>query len=118
MAYSPDFLGRRLDIPGGSDAGTPLDYTHFTVMLDTGRRLARVTGVNVDGPSLIDLERGDDWRLDTRVPAGVQAGPEVYANNGFDRGHLVRRRDAVWGIDAVQANSDHVPLHQRGAPGV
>ena len=106
MAFSPDFLTVHVDLPRGADAVTTLDYTHFTVLLDAGRRLARVTGVNVDGTALVDLERGDDWRFDDRVPVEAQTGPEVYANNGFDRGHLVRRRDPVWGVDAKQANSD------------
>ena len=50
----------------------------------------------------------DDWHLDERVPADEQAGPELYARNDLDRGHLVRRRDPVWGADAEarQANYD------------
>jgi len=34
------------------------------------------TAVNIDGTQLVDLERGDDWHLDPRVPADEQAGPE------------------------------------------
>lgn len=30
----------------------------------------------------------------------------MYARNDLDRGHLVRRRDPVWGPDAAQANED------------
>jgi len=42
------------------------------------------------------------------VPADAQTGPEVYADNDLDRGHLTRRRDPVWGERAVaeQANLD------------
>jgi endonuclease G len=36
----------------------------------------------------------------------VQSGPELYANNDLDRGHLVRRLDPVWGKDAARANED------------
>jgi len=90
------------------DAVVSLDYVHFSVVLDTVRRLARVTGVNVDGAALVELERGDDWRLDDRIPADWQAGPEIYAANDLDRGHLVRRRDPVWGTRevAARANAD------------
>ena len=90
------------------DAIVILDYLHFSVVLDTARRLARVTGVNLDGAELVELERGDDWRLDERIPADWQAGPEIYARNSFDRGHLVRRRDPVWGSAevAARANAD------------
>jgi len=85
-----------------------LDYTHFSVVLDTGRRLAAVTAVNIDGAALVDVERSDDWHLDERVGADQQAGPEVYARNDLDRGHLVRRRDPVWGAADVarRANTD------------
>lgn len=99
---------------GGADAAAPaehdsvveLDYLHFTVVLDTGRRLARVTAVNVDGADLVELARGDDWQLDERIPADWQAGPEIYARNDFDRGHLVRRRDPVWGPPELAARAN------------
>lgn len=85
-----------------------LPFTHFTVVLEPARRLAVVTGVNIDGGQLVDVDRGDDWHLDPRVPAELQCGPEVYAANDLDRGHLVRRRDPVWGDPATaqQANVD------------
>jgi endonuclease G len=85
-----------------------LDYTHFTVLLDPERRLAAATGVDIDGAALLDLGRGDDWHLDDRVPVEEQAGPELYARNDLDRGHLVRRRDPVWGPVEIarQANVD------------
>ncbi|KQQ52521.1 DNA/RNA non-specific endonuclease [Plantibacter sp. Leaf314] len=85
-----------------------LDYTHFSVLLDPDRRLAAATGVDIDGAALLDLGRGDDWHLDERIPAGEQAGPELYARNDLDRGHLVRRRDPVWGPADVarRANVD------------
>ncbi|MRG59900.1 DNA/RNA non-specific endonuclease [Agromyces sp. CFH 90414] len=112
MGFDARFLGVEAALPrvpeSEADATVELDYVHFTVLLDTARRLARVTGVNVDGASLIDLARGDDWQLDDRVPADWQAGPEVYAANDLDRGHLVRRRDPVWGARpvATRANAD------------
>lgn len=85
-----------------------LAYTHFTVLLRPDRRLAAATAVDVDGELLRDVEREDDWYLDPRVPAEEQAGEELYADNDLDRGHLVRRRDAVWGTDAEaeRANTD------------
>jgi endonuclease G len=85
-----------------------LPFTHFTVLLHLARRLAVATAVNLDGAALVDLARGDDWHLDPRVPADQQTGPDVYVNNDLDRGHLVRRRDPVWGDPeiAAQANFD------------
>ena len=64
--------------------------------------------MNVDGAALVEVERGDDWRYDARIPEHWQTGPEVYAGNDLDRGHLVRRRDPVWGPPDVarRANAD------------
>lgn len=112
MGFDERFLGVGAALPRvtGADAAASvsLDYVHFTVVLDSVRRLARVTGVNIDGASLLDLARGDDWRFDERVPEDWQTGPAVYAANDLDRGHLVRRRDPVWGTRevATRANSD------------
>ena len=97
--------------PRGEAAGARirrLEYVHFTVLLDAGRRLAAATAVNIDGSALLDLGRGDDWHLDERVAADEQAGPELYARNDLDRGHLVRRRDPVWGDVEIasEANFD------------
>jgi endonuclease G len=112
MGFDAWFLGFDVPMPqvprADAAASVDLDYLHFTVVLDTRRRFARITGVNVDGERLVEIERGDDWRLDERIPADWQAGPEVYARNDLDRGHLVRRRDPVWGLPdvAARANSD------------
>ena len=105
-------LPEAVAVPPSSPADTAdrieLPYTHFTVVLDTERRLAAATAVNIDGERIASVARSDDWHLDDRVPADQQAGPEVYARNDLDRGHLVRRRDPVWGSAGVaeRANSD------------
>ncbi len=106
--YDDDFLGTTILLPAPPVARTTvvLPYTHFTVLFEPARKLAAATAVNIDGAALVDLDRSDDWHLDLRVPVSEQAGPEVYARNDLDRGHLVRRRDPVWGPDAAQANED------------
>ncbi|MPQ97040.1 DNA/RNA non-specific endonuclease [Modestobacter sp. I12A-02628] len=106
------FLGVPVPLPGPVESvpTVRLEYTHFSVLLRTDRRLAAVTGVAVDGALLQDLDRsGIDWRLDPRLPADQQTGEDVYARNDLDRGHLVRRADAVWGsttAEAQQGNRD------------
>jgi endonuclease G, mitochondrial len=89
-------------------ASIELDYVHFTVVLNPERRFAAVTGVNIDGAHLVTLGRDDRWVFDERISADLQAGPDVYANNDLDRGHLVRRNDPVWGSPevAARANTD------------
>jgi endonuclease G len=90
-------------LPHPADGPTvrELPYVHFTVLLDPARRLAAATGVSIDSAALLDLCRSDDWYLDPRVPASEQAGAELYARNDLDRGHLVRRRNPVWGEPSV-----------------
>ncbi len=109
MAYDPSFLGLTVPLPTHPSVELVLlDYEHFSVAQNTDRRLAAVTAVNIDGEQLVDLERGDDWHLDDRLPEEHQAGPDLYARNDLDRGHLVRRRDPVWGdaATAKRANYD------------
>lgn len=108
--YDPDFLVAPVPFPPPPTTAPTRDlpFTHFSVLLQPERRLAVATGVNLDGAQLVEIERGDDWHLDPRVPPDQQTGPEVYARNALDRGHLVRRRDPVWGPlpTATQANLD------------
>jgi endonuclease G len=89
--------------PTNGRAVIDLPYVHFSILQDPARRLAAATGVNIDGSALLDLDRADNWHLDPRIPASEQAGAELYARNDLDRGHLVRRRDPVWGTPSVAA---------------
>jgi endonuclease G, mitochondrial len=105
-------LGTPVPLPAPTDPALPtvrLDYVHFSVLMRTDRRLAAVTGVGIDGARLLDLDRsGIDWRLDDRLAAEAQTGPAVYADNDLDRGHLVRRADAVWGATPAEAQAGNV----------
>jgi len=111
IGYDPAFLIVPVALPTRADGAgglVTLDYVHFSVALDTTRRLAAVTAVNIDGSALLDVDRGDDWHLDPRIKLTDQAGSALYAANDLDRGHLVRRRDPVWGPAdiAERANFD------------
>nr|WP_326848384.1 DNA/RNA non-specific endonuclease [Bacillus safensis] len=118
--YDPQFLGERYTIAhptlradlksdvaelnGG--AGNILNYTHFSIIMSKSRRLAFYTVVNIDGMQLKEVGRDDNWRFDPRIDRKYQVGDELYKNNPLDRGHLVRRRDPIWGSDAATANED------------
>ena len=117
--YDPDHLGEFvvplpatdsigadvLPVPGST--GGRLDYEHFSLVMSRSRRLALFTAANIDGAAHQSVPRGGDtWALDGRIPAEAQAGEELYANNDFDRGHLVRREDPNWGPTAAVANRD------------
>ncbi|MGB7423961.1 MAG: DNA/RNA non-specific endonuclease [Ornithinimicrobium sp.] len=101
--FDNHFLGVLSPLPGaGGRSVTRVDYVHSTVVLDRDRRLALTSAVNINGAELREIEREDEWRYDPRIPETLQVGEEVYADNHLDRGHLVRRRDPVWG-SAVRA---------------
>ncbi|MDQ0864838.1 DNA/RNA non-specific endonuclease [Arthrobacter globiformis] len=109
--FDEDFLGQHVHLPGLAGVKTVLlPYTHFSVLMRLDKRLAAVTGVGIDGSTLMDLDRGGiSWKLDPRLPADEQTGERVYARNDIDRGHLVRRSSAVWGdtvAEAQLANED------------
>ena len=118
--YDPSFLGDRHHVapPAFKDdiqgdiapllsGGYVLDYTHFSIVMSKSRRLAYYTAVNIDGEQQKEIRRTkDNWYFDSRMARDYQAGPELYANNDLDRGHLVRRRDPVWGENAEKANED------------
>lgn len=130
--YDPAFLGVKLPLPTLGPAalqrGAPakvagttddvLRYLHFSILFngDPARRIPFFTAVNIDGSSWTNLDRGngDTWYYDPRISEELQSGDELYGNepvagkNYFDRGHLVRRLDPVWGDirTAAQANDD------------
>lgn len=105
MGFDEGFLGERMPLPAAPGPAITLDYEHFTVEQSVERRFAFYAAVNIDGSALVEVERSDDWRLDERA-GDAQFGPELYARNDLDRGHLVRRRDPVWGSPEVAARAN------------
>lgn len=94
-------------LPVTGSEGDRLDYEHFSILMSKSRRLALFTAVNIDGSASVSVPRGGDpWAFDGRIPEEAQAGYELYADNDFDRGHLVRREDPNWGQTASIANRD------------
>jgi endonuclease G len=114
LGYAEDFLSGfvvpwpTVDQPLVADLQPKrLDYTHFSITLSRSRRLARYVGVNIDGAKRVEIVRSNDsWAYDGRLPLDAQVGDDLYAGNGLDRGHLVRRQDPNWGEEASIANID------------
>jgi endonuclease G len=119
--YADDFLGaaHRIALPTlgaaiqgdvaevAGEADGVLRYTHFSIVMNRVRKLAFYTAVNIKGAQLQQIPRsGDRWYFDPRIARELQSGPDLYANNDLDRGHLVRRLDPVWGQDAARANEN------------
>lgn len=120
MGYDPKFLGDHVEVPHPklradleqdiaplNSGGTILNYTHFSIVMSKSRRLAFYTAVNLDGNQLVEVKRDrDKWYFDPRIEQKYQCGPDLYKDNEIDKGHLVRRRDPVWGDSAKKANED------------
>lgn len=117
--YDSNFLGRPLSLPKlgpsiqdkaapliGRPNETELKYTNFSIVMNKERRQAFYSAVNIDGAKLEDRPRNGKWTIDSRIAREHQLGGEAYSNNPIDRGHMVRRRDAIWGPKADQANHD------------
>jgi endonuclease G, mitochondrial len=109
--YDPAFLGVDVPLPtlATNEPTVELRYLHYSLLFRPDRRLAAVTAVALDGARLIQVDRTDNWELDPRLAAELQAGPPVYAHNDLDRGHLVMRASATWGNteeEAQQAEAD------------
>lgn len=108
IPYDPDFLGEGFPVPlpglsasarsEAFDGGRVVDYVHYSLVMNQRRRTATYTACNVDASQMVRLGRsGLPWSLDSRIPAQAQLGPVYYAGNDWDRGHLVRRQDPIWG---------------------
>jgi endonuclease G, mitochondrial len=112
LGYDDLFLGPSVAAPAPAAGDVALPYFHFTVVFAPEHRLARYTVVNIDGthPADIGPREDDQWDYDDRVRPEDQVGDSFYHGNpwGFDRGHLVRRLDPVWGDkdDGVRAAVD------------
>jgi endonuclease G, mitochondrial len=96
-------------------ASEVLPYHNFSLRMNTARKLAFFTAVNIDGgerrlESLFvepAFEGSEKWFEDARADGAhfVQAFYSA-TSKMFDRGHLVRRLDPAWGELAELANDD------------
>ena len=112
--------GKVIDTPVTLVDGTEdnvLRYTHYSIVYNKTRKMAFYAAVNIDGSKSNSLNRGTDkWYKDPRIDLSIQVGDEFYSaepgslgtKGYFDRGHLVRRLDPVWGDEktSVLANDD------------
>jgi endonuclease G len=122
--YKSDFLGSDHSLPvpylsEGLYADVALDpkakeephllkYHHFSVCQSRSRRLPFFSAVNIDGTREVNITRGSDrWFVDPRISRDFQLTSGAYTGTPFDRGHLVRRVDPVWGADLAEARRAH-----------
>lgn len=132
LGYDPKFLAGAIGspVPLPSLTGTvlreslkadasslPLElkYVHFSVVMNETKRFPVFTAVNIDGkPGEGSPGKRPAWRNDPRA-GGNQAGKHLYLNSAFDRGHMVRRLDPVWGTDEEKLSADLDTFHYTNA---
>lgn len=119
IPYDPHFLGAGIEVPlpEPSDELRPqlytqngthiLDYTHFSLAIHRKRHTAVYSACNIDGlHRVMGISRkGIPWVTDDRA-GDFQIGNEAYRDTAWDRGHLTRREDVIWGspTEAKAAN--------------
>lgn len=129
--YNPNFLGVKIPLPKLNDTQKQivarlksdnskyeLKYTHFSVVMNGKRRLPFFTAVNIDGASVVKIDRKTEevkrvekesldgaekyekWYDDERIDANQRSDQSLYSHpdlKGFHRGHLVKLTDPSWG---------------------
>lgn len=120
FGFDVEFLGRTVPPPKPirthledavfDDDHPLLRYTHFSILMSRSRKIARYGAWNIDGAQMVKLgkaNRSDTWKFDDRAD-GFQLGPELYDGTVFDKGHICKREDLVWGTigEARAANND------------
>jgi endonuclease G, mitochondrial len=125
--YDDQFIGVPVPVPTVLDENVVsrlddenrsflIPYEHFSVVMNKDRRLALFTASNVDANparkrpepdrdysrrGLTGLGKNDQekWFTDPRIP-GIHQLPDRFFTKdrkSFDKGHIVRREDVVWG---------------------
>lgn len=116
IPYDPFFLGDGFQVPLPNPSctdqlvndGTPLDYIYYSLVMYRDKKTAIYTAHNIDMSLKKTVKRKDNWALDKRISADWQVPKSAYANNPYDKGHLVRRDAVAWGktIEEAQAASE------------
>ena len=128
--YQKDFLGAGFEVPHPvlirdeddiltfefeGEAHELLNYMHFSVLMSRGRRVCRYSACNIDGATSKKRKR-KGWRNDPRIINAAQIRKECYGNPPkFSRGHMTRREDPVWGLDAEASTGNVDSMHVTNA---
>ncbi|AZJ20067.1 DNA/RNA non-specific endonuclease [Bacillus wiedmannii bv. thuringiensis] len=115
--FDPKFLGNDFEIPFPRLTGTTSDdslnngeifnFVHFSLTINKKLKFAIYGANNIDQDRMKEVPRVD-FHFAPNIDMEYQVGNELYRNNPWDRGHIVRRRDVCWGSkeEAKQANYD------------
>ncbi|SEB04163.1 DNA/RNA non-specific endonuclease [Pedobacter hartonius] len=86
-----------------------LKYRHFSVVMNSERRMCFFSACNIDGLTSIRGVQRSSWKTDPRIDQKLQIIKECYGDPPkFSRGHMTRKEDPIWGTLplAQQAGAD------------
>lgn len=102
----PRLVGKSAD--EALNNGQVFNFTHFSLIMNKRRKFLIYGANNVDKNLMKNIERTDMWHFAPCIGEENQVGNELYRNNPWDRGHMVRRKDVCWGSveEAKKGNDD------------
>lgn len=100
--FTPE-LARSVLLQDGSQKAAFTDYATYTVAMHQGYRAPLFAALNIHREGDPGTKSRAKWRIDERVGVENQLGPEYYADNPWDRGHIARREAAAWGPSKREA---------------
>jgi endonuclease G, mitochondrial len=119
LGYDRRFIGVSLPLPVartqavrndlvGANGERLAHYTHFSLSIRRSRRMAAFVAWNIEGRITKPASKDATWQTDPRVPLEYQIDNSLYEGTAFDRGHIAKREDLLWGGESVakQANDD------------
>jgi endonuclease G, mitochondrial len=122
--HDPNFLGRKTPFPTPSpevkaavalakNGDDVLHYEHFSIQMNRLRRMPFWTVVDIDGSLKAPHGARPPWSYDPRMDDSLQPDDKIFTpgqsrKKAFDRGHMVRQLDPVWGD---QATADRAQTH-------
>jgi endonuclease G len=90
---------------------TELRYEHFSVVMNSVRRMCFFSAVNINGKESRKAPRSG-WRFDPRIDNKLQIMKECYGNAPkFSRGHMTRREDPIWGSESSATLGNDDSMH-------
>lgn len=107
--FNVNFLGEnyKVNFPGlgkelseiSLNNGEIFDFTHFSLVMNKVMKSAIYVASNIDKSQQCSIKEERRWHFDDRIGKENQLGNEFYTNdnNTWDRGHLARRADLIWG---------------------
>lgn len=127
MGYQPNFIdGVVLDLPellpgtrqAALNDGTPIDYTHHSIVFNEQRGFAVYAAHNVSGAELVSGIDRRSFTLDPAVPRELQVddsrgyrGFPTKDDNPWDAGHLARRVDLHWPSRSIALDAERDSAH-------